>query len=86
MSRADATAGAEPCGPAASTYLRWLAVLAVTYTITHHIGVAFAWLGSIGETAGPTGSTSSPRTPSSSRPPPHWRPEERNAATGSCIS
>jgi hypothetical protein len=29
---------------------RWLAILAVVYAFTHHVGVTMAWLGSVGET------------------------------------
>ncbi|WP_395107157.1 hypothetical protein [Actinomadura sp. SCN-SB] len=64
MARTDAPAGADPGDPPAQTapptpphtttsaapYLRWLAVMAAAYAITHHTGVALAWLGSIGQT------------------------------------
>jgi hypothetical protein len=50
MARTDTAAGTDPTTGHPAPYLRWLAVTAIAYALTHHSGVGLAGLGSIGET------------------------------------
>ncbi|MEU6040396.1 hypothetical protein ABZ801_33820 [Actinomadura sp. NPDC047616] len=49
-STADTARTTTPAAPAYARPLFWLTVTAITYALTHHVGVAMAWLGTVGPT------------------------------------